>query len=194
LGSERTAGRRGVGALTFLVALLFLAGGSGVGVASAGASFESLEAAGSDGADGCGAVGAAATGAVGPVVGLVGGTGASRLARGIVVSGDPPLVPALSLAMAIAAAASKASPAITAGSLLPRCLIGGYVSSSVDGAGFAAAMTAATGAGAASGLLRAWPGIVWAMRARSSSLGRTPPVGASALITSPLITTAGVNG
>jgi hypothetical protein len=49
------------------------------------------------------------------------------------------------------------------------------------------------GNGAAVGLLRVWPGSVCAMRARSSS-GRVLPAGASVLITSPLITTAGVNG
>jgi hypothetical protein len=68
------------------------------------------------------------------------------------------------------------------------------VSSSEEGAGFAEAMTAAgKGAGTAIGLLRVCPGIVCAMRARSS-LWRALLGGASALITSPLITTAGVSG
>jgi hypothetical protein len=87
-----------------------------------------------------------------------------------------------------ATAATTTAPKIN-GTLLPLRRVGGYVSSSGDDTGDeATAAGSGVGAGAATGALRIWPGMVWAARAFSVASWLLPATAAS------LITTAGVEG
>lgn len=181
LGSGRAAGRRGAGAAVTFLALVFLlaGGGEGAGSDAATSALVSALATGSDGSVGAGAsaagVGLAFVGATVAIGASTGAGLAEALPSGVEL--------AVSLVKANAPPASNKPPAKTSGSLLPRCLRGGYVSSSTDD-------EAATGNGAAATTaagLRVCPGMVCATRARSSFGG---VLSASAS----LITTAGVDG
>jgi hypothetical protein len=196
LDSGRVAAGRlaAAGALAFFDPFVLLAAGaSGRGSAAATGSGEGCAVA--TGGDGGGGAGASVAGVAAVALGSVGGlasagwSAAEVATWSVLVDGS-----AVSLSPTTATAPSSAAPPTSSGSLLPRRRSGGYVSSSVDDAGAACGIgamngeaTTAAGGGVETGAVRVCPGIVCAVRLRSSlTKGSTSA--------SPLMTTAGVEG